>query len=84
MKKHLMKWMLGFFLACLVLLGNTSPVYAAGAQDAVKLTLNKVATDSLESGDDVNWYKFSITQRGYFKVAFNVDASSSSAKLGWG
>lgn len=49
------------------------------------LTLNQVKTDALTTATDENWYKFTITGNGYFRVALdpNNGTNQDGIKRGW-
>jgi len=48
------------------------------------LTFGQRKSGSLENEEDVNWYKFTVTGRGYFKLDFKIDASTDFDHIGWG
>ncbi len=51
---------------------------------AVKLVLNQASKGVLEVRDEVDYYKFTITDRGYFNVKFAIDSSTATDDINWG
>lgn len=52
---------------------------------AIALTLNQQKPDALTTLMEEKWYKFEITQRGYFKADFTIADSTDSDDIhnGW-
>jgi len=52
---------------------------------STKLTLGKTTTDYLETKDSEEWYKFTTTQRGYFRLNFKINdySDQTTVNSGW-
>ena len=57
----------------------------ADADASPRLTLNQWKTDKLTNCKQEKWYRFDITQPGYFRVQFksNANANSDDIDAGW-
>lgn len=47
------------------------------------ISVNKNYSATLYQAKDVDWYKVNITERGYFKFNFIMNATSDETKYGW-
>ena len=47
------------------------------------ISVNKDYSATLYQAKDVDWYKVDITERGYFKFNFIMNATSDETKYGW-
>lgn len=77
-----------FIFSLFVLAGISMDCFADSHSDAKKakeITINKIVTDTLESPDAQHWYKFKITEPGYFRVCLgpNAKAAPEDIQSGW-
>lgn len=66
----------------------TKEQYAASQADienyGVQLQLNQMTEGVLSEKSEEDYYKFDITQSGYFQVQLNVSAAADVDAIGWG
>ena len=53
------------------------------AEEMKNIATNTVVTDSLESGDDTNYYVFTVDKSGYIEVEFTKVDLASNVNGGW-
>lgn len=51
---------------------------------ANEIAFGEVVSGALSSKDDEDWYKFTVTDKGYFTVNFGPDASVNASDIGHG
>lgn len=51
---------------------------------AVNIGLNKTGTYALSTYDAQNWYKFTVTESGYFQLYLGANADTDTDEIGWG
>ena len=76
------KKLLSFFAAvalAITIVGVTD----SQAAEMKNIATNTVVTDSLETGDDVNYYVFTVDKAGYIEVEFAKEDLTSEANDGW-
>ena len=76
------------FIITISLLCFRMPAYAISQNEAdasEALTLNSASTGTLTDTVTEKWYRFDITQPGYFRVQFksNANANSDDIDAGW-
>lgn len=73
--------------ALAIILGFSTNSYAISQADADKspeIKVNEVKTDKLDGQGSVKWYKFNITERGYFRIALGPNADANAEDINWG
>jgi len=59
-------------------------VHASTAvQKGTSITVNKDYKGVLKSEKEVDWYTVDVTQKGYFQIALDTEATSEDINLGW-
>ena len=87
MKKHAKLLIVTIVFAIAFLWGTGSDSFAISPSEAEaspEITVNTVKTDYLPENETVRWYKFRITEPGYFTINLGPNSSADSEKLGWG
>lgn len=77
-----------FATAMMIGLATQQDVYAISSSElsqAPILTSGVIQTNSLKSGEDEQWYQFTVTSKGYFRVALspNANANVDGINYGW-
>ena len=85
--KIMKKIVVSFVMVLMLLSVLTISVFAAqeseandSAENATPINVNSTVYGNLSDKNDVDWYKFTVSQRGYFYVDFNHELIDSTSR----
>lgn len=85
--KSVKTYLFSLVFALVMILGFSTNAFAISQSEAdasPEIKLNEIKTDSLEKPESEHWYKFTITEPGYFRISLGPNSAAKTDDLGWG